>query len=271
MTLLPRFDAPPVIEVALSVMFETPKGLKIAHFGMFWNRIRSDFPQVNEQPALDLPRELAREPRHRGEATLRFEPMTTPPLRLWFLNKEGTELLQLQHDRFARNWRRAGTTSPYPSYDNIRAPFERDLRGFETFIREEGLGSLTPVQCEVTYVNHIAAGNLWMSHGQADRVFSNWKLAASGSFLPEPEDVNFNARYPIVVAGEFAGRLHVSVQPAYSGEDPLFVSTLTARGNPLGPGLDGALRFLDLGHEWIVQGFTDSTTPAMHQQWSRQR
>ena len=44
---------------------------------------------------------------------------------------------------------------------------------------------------------------------------------------------------------------------------------LTARGNPQGDGLEGALEFIDTGHEWIVRGFTSFVTKEMQALWGR--
>jgi hypothetical protein len=46
---------------------------------------------------------------------------------------------------------------------------------------------------------------------------------------------------------------------------------MIARGKPLSPDVDGALRFLNIGHEWIVRGFTELTTPEMHSKWDRKQ
>ena len=65
------------------------------------------------------------------------------------------------------------------------------------------------------------------------------------------------------------GRLHVSVEPRFQDEHPFFRMSLTARGRPAGTDFDGVRRFLDVGREWIVKGFTDFTTEAMHKLWRR--
>lgn len=67
------------------------------------------------------------------------------------------------------------------------------------------------------------------------------------------------------------GRLHVELRPGTRKSDDakLFVLTLTARGEPPSPDAAGLLAFHDLGHEWIVRGFTDLTTERMHEEWGR--
>jgi uncharacterized protein (TIGR04255 family) len=184
-------------------------------------------------------------------------------------------LIQVQHNLFARNWRRNDTDEPYPSFGRTRGLFEANVRQFLEFVRKNDLGDPSPAHCEVTYVNHIFGEGVWNRHSEVDRVFTYWRPSGNG-FLPELLDAKLATRYSIPdAAGRFAGRLNVAVQPAMkttaSGQEsaPLFVATLTARGKPVGVGLDGAFGFLDIGHEWIVRGFAELTTPDMHRAWER--
>jgi hypothetical protein len=72
-------------------------------------------------------------------------------------------------------------------------------------------------------------------------------------------------------AGKSVGRLHVAIQPALKKADnsPILTMNLTARGAPLGEGVEGAFQFLELGRRWIVKGFVDLTTPDMWRAWER--
>ena len=67
------------------------------------------------------------------------------------------------------------------------------------------------------------------------------------------------------------GRLHATLQPAWKKIDnsPILVLNMTARGVPLGKGIDGAFSFFDLGREWIVKGFAEITTPEMQRTWGK--
>jgi hypothetical protein len=124
----------------------------------------------------------------------------------------------------------------------------------------------------VTYINHLESGKGWERHGQLDEALAVWSSRLSDDFLPEPEDTRFAVRYVIPDAeGNPAGRLHVNLQPAYRRADgkAILALELTARGRPLTGGAEGALQFLDLGHEWVVRGFTSITTTRMHEIWER--
>jgi uncharacterized protein (TIGR04255 family) len=269
---LPDFAAPPVVEVALSVMFESIP-LDSAHIGVLWrDHFASDFPSTADLPVLDSPIE-----RERERSPLQPSPelqVMAPRLRTWFLNPAGTQLVQVQHDRLAHNWRKGDTGEDYPHWEAPRMSFERELAIFERFVHEHKVGPVLVRQCEVTYVNHIVAGQGWNSHADVARVFSVWQTSPSKGFLPTMEDGRFLLRYAMRDQdGRFLGRLHASVQPVFRSSDgeetPLFLMNMTARGAPDTPDIAGAIRFLDLGREWIVQGFTEMTTPEMHVVWGR--
>lgn len=268
--LLPNFANPPVIEVVLSVQFNPLTELQAPQLGLLWNEFRSRFPKAEQQPPLDSIMEKfgVRGP---GKVNVRFE-MGVPVPRCWFLNEAGTELIQVQQDRFVHNWRKVGEEDTYPRYEYIRETLKTELHTFCQFLARERLGQLVPNQCEVTYVNHIVSGEGWEKHGQIGQVVTVWSSHYSDTFLSDPEDVRYAVRYVIPdEAGNPLGRLHLSIEPAYRVKDdkPIFVLELTARGRPTGEGLEGVLRFLDIGREWIVRGFTSITSPTMHKIWER--
>lgn len=127
---------------------------------------------------------------------------------------------------------------------------------------------LTPIQSEITYVNHLLPGEGWESHSDLAKVL-RLVSGAETSFLPNAESTQLVSKYLMDRASAPIGRLHVTAQPAYRRTDQLsvFVLTLTARGRPLSDDAVGVAEFMDLGHEWIVRGFTDMTTEGMHGIW----
>ena len=270
---LPDFDEPPVTEVALSVQFDRLSALRTPQMGLLWSAFREDFPRVDEHPSLEpVVERFGVRARNGGGVRMEIRP-TAPVPRCWFLNQSGTELIQVQQDRFAHNWRKVGEADAYPRYEYVRDRFQEELRGFQEFLAREGLGELIANQCEVTYVNHIVSGAGWKTHGQLADVLTVFNSRYSDEFLAEPEDVGLALRYVIPdSAGEPLGRLHVTAKPVYRrGDDvPMFLMTLTARGRPDGNGVDGVIRFMNTGREWIVRGFASITTSHMHDIWGRQ-
>lgn len=269
---LPDFENPPLAEVALSVQFEPLTALRTPQIGLLWREFRDRFPLIEEHPPLEP---MIERFGVKGSPIggIRVEMMQKPPLpRCWFLNESGTELVQVQQDRFSHNWRKVGQGDKYPRFKHVRGMFQKELDRFTAFVREEKLGELIPNQCEVAYVNHIGAGQVWKDHGDLARVIILFNAKHDGEFLPGLEKVSLSGSYVITDAeGQPQGRLHFSIQPVWDREDdrPMFLMNLVARGQPDGSGLEGVLRFMDIGREWIVRGFAAMTTSEMHKIWGR--
>ncbi len=263
---LPDFSNPPVVETVLSAQFDRLSLLRTAHIGMYWSGIHDRFPETREQ--MELPSVIERSPdQPQPTVGIQFQALDSPPTpRFWFTNEQGTELVQIQSDRFLKNWRKTGEGNLYPRYERVREGFDHDFQEFAQFISHNELGRIRVNQCEVTYINHIIAGEGWDTHTDVDKVFTVWQQPKS-SFPGKAQDLTFRARFPIFEqSGDFVGRLHVTLQPVTRLSDgaPMFLLDLTARGQ-IGEGTN----FFDLGREWIVRSFAELTTPTMHKIWGR--
>jgi uncharacterized protein (TIGR04255 family) len=265
---LPDFNDPPVVEMLLSVQFDRLSSLKAAHFGLYWNEIRDRFPVTQEQIELPLIMERPEQEHPQVPLGIQFQTLEAPLTpRFWFQDQRGSELIQVQRDRFIKNWRKMGNNDPYPHYEKLRKGFDQDLIQFTEFLNRNDLGSVRVNQCEVTYINHIVAGDGWENHSEIDKVFTMWRQPKT-AFPGPASEVTFRASFAIPDddAGSFAGRLHVTVQPVTRLTDgkPMFVMELTARGQ-VGDGME----FFNLGRKWIVKSFAELTTPLMHGIWKR--
>ena len=271
---LPEYDRPPVGEVAISLQFNRLTALQIPHFGMFWATVRDRFPQTQSQPAIPPAIEQFGDGLVAGMQAIRLELMNEAmPQRVWFVSPSGNELLQIQNDRLSFNWRKVNEADVYPRYTYIRQRFLDEFQSFTNFLVSERLGEIVPIQCEVTYINHIGSGTSWKKHGELSEVLAPWRTDSSNESLPECESIQLMCRYVLEIddGGKTVpiGRLHVDIQPALRVSDniPIFAMNLTARGRPWGTGIDGAMKFFDLGHDRIVRGFTALTTERMHKEW----
>jgi len=99
-------------------------------------------------------------------------------------------------------------------------------------------------------------------------ILAPWSGEFSGDFLPKPEAVQIAASF---LMPDDRGRLRVSLQPVMRTADrkEIMQLNLIARGAPASNDLGAILEWFDLGHEWIVRGFTDLTSPKMHGIWQR--
>lgn len=262
---LAEFDNPPVVETVLSVQFDQLATMKLVQFGLFWKRVRDQFPETQQHPALLPVFEQVKAPTPTG-IQLRFEAQQTS--RVWLLNNNGAEMMQIQNDRFIKNWRKGDRDQEYPRYKGVIKPaFERDFREFETFLSEENLGAAKINQCEVTYVNHIVAGEGWNNWSEFEKIFTFGRMLTTSSYPGVADDYGFAARFPILgPGGEWIGRLHLSVEPAFrvSDKKPMYAMNLTARGM-FGSRFD----FFDIGRRCIVKSFENLTTDHMHKIWGK--
>ena len=188
------------------------------------------------------------------------------------LSEPGTEVLQIQEDRFGYSWRKLSPDHEYPRYVKIRENVERELAEFQNFLSLEGLGALLPVQCEVTYVNVILSEGVWGSHSDLGKIIPSAAPRLTEGFLSPPEQTRYASQYLVPGDGDVPqGRLYVNAEPGYllDGEVPMYLMKLTVRGAPQGVGTDGIMKTMDLAHEWIVRGFATLTSSEMHRAWGR--
>ena len=264
---LPEFKFPPVIETVLGVQFNPLKDFSILHCGLFWEKVRGDYPKYGVQPSLKQAFEKFPS-RFAEENKLGLEVLAEPPLRCWLIDETSTHLIQIQQDRFIVNWREVTGEEVYIRYDTFKSRFEKEWERFSQFLESEGFPVPEINQCEVTYVNHIELNDDIKFFGDIHKAFNFWSQLQQNSFLPEPEAVKIDAKY---VMPEEKGRLHVTLEPRIRKRDgkEVLQFNLVARGKPNTSRLEDMTTWFDLGHEWIVRGFTELTTGNMHKVWER--
>ncbi|MCY4632759.1 MAG: TIGR04255 family protein [bacterium] len=265
---LPDFAAPPVVETVLGVSFLEVPQLTSTQIVRFWGQhLAEALPSDAERSSYNVPVERfpAPPPREEMSVRLRVEP---PPTRFMF--SDDNRLVQIQSDWFAYNWRKTPARPDYERYEAGRERFQSHLEQFIAFLDADLQARLQPVQCEITYVNHIALPGPTDGAGPLGAVLRDVQPTA-GAYLPEPHHAEFSSRYEMH-AEDVVGRLHLSARTAAVDRDsdaPRVVLTLTARGAPPSGDLSGVLRFLDAGRVWIVRGFEDLTTSRMRERWGQ--
>lgn len=261
----PRFREPPVAEVALAVQFDPVPGLLAVELGRIRSVFQEKFPEVRQQPPLPPMASGT------GAMTIKLQMLDAPELpRTWFLSADESRLVQFQPDRLGVNWRRR-SDEPYPHYESIRPMFADAWNDLVGALADLGHDVPAPTACEVLYLNPIESGEDrgWTDFGQLGNVLSVWSGGSSDAFLPDPKEVRLAARYAMP---DEIGTLELDANPARRRSDgrPTLMLQLRAVGRPTGPGLDGVLNFMDLGHDWIIRGFASATTSLMHEHWGRE-
>lgn len=271
---LPDFASPPVIEVAVSLTFSALRALRVAQLGLLWSEYRDRYPVVEEHPPLPPSLERFGTVANKNVG-LQIEFTALHPVpRVWFMNQAGTELVQVQQDRFVYNWRKAGDEDDYPRFESVVARFQREVEVLRSFLAKEQIGDLDPLQCELTYVNRIPVEGTGQTPRDAFEVLRIVQPLRDAKFLPAPEDLRIGVRYLMRdESNEPVGRLLIESDPAYgiSDNESMNLLKLTALLRPDGPWPEGILRSLERGRTWIVRGFADITTASMHTEWGRRQ
>ena len=228
------------------------------------SRIKEEFPRRAEQPPRPPMEERFDEP---DGPPVSIELLQAAPLPLfWFLTDDQSQLLQVQQDRFALNWRKVQSSAEYPRYPLLRERFSHYLEELADVLSAAEKGPLQPDWCEVTYINQIDPED-----GQRLPLRDVLSVVQDPAFdfLPEPEDAQAATRFRIIEDDAPIGRLIVSANPAVRAADraPVWILTLTTRLKVASDSAEGILRRLDLGREWVVRGFVDLTTERMHTTW----
>jgi len=263
---LPEFDRPPVVEVAIGVQFEPIKSFRQAHLGLFWDRIRAEYPKTQDQARLETPVETLEA--DGGWPTLQLELIDAPPVhRAWFISEDESLLVQLQDDRLIHNWRHRG--GEYPRFEPLLELFWSHIDSFNAVVANAGLAPMPVLQTEVSYINWIAADS--MEQFFRPSIASELDVAGIG---PRPDGQRWMARYPVREGDDLRGRLSVEAQPGRRVDEGKvsigFQLSLTFRA-PVVVGADrGTIsNLLALGRSSIVRVFAALTTDTMHTEWGR--
>src|ERR1700760_930942 len=105
------FERQPIAEVSFGVAFLPLKELRTSHFGLFWSRLQSEFPQtVDAVPIGDFGGDMG------GMVSV---PGWFPLPRVQFIHRNREQLVQLQPNRFYFNWRRLQPITAYPRFASL--------------------------------------------------------------------------------------------------------------------------------------------------------
>jgi uncharacterized protein (TIGR04255 family) len=223
----------------------------------------SDWPNLRELPAQELPRETFG-PEHLWELVLKLEITKEPPYRLQIRNDDNTRMIQLQNGSFQYHWLGPSPTQ-YPEYVEIRNEFREKFNAFASYITAENLGDMVPIQWEVAYFNHIPKGTVWNSPAEWINLFRLPGVHASNPASTILESIGGEWHYQIPPQ---KGRLHISVKHGRKAKQESLLINLTARG-PLTDEdkKDHIEEGLDLGHRVVVNAFRDITSEKAHEYW----
>jgi uncharacterized protein (TIGR04255 family) len=268
---LPEYDNPPVIEVVCGVLFKPIETLLAPHLGLLWEKFKPEYSECKEtDPLVPVIERFDEVPGGKFKIS---EELRLPMLpRIWFVQASGNGIIQVQRDRFLYNWRKVQLEDEYPRYHTVIQKFRDHLSVFQAVLYEAKLGTIEPLQYEMTYVNHIPQGEGWETPSDIGNIFpdSTWKVNEQ-RFLADPEGFNLRTSFALP---EHSGRLHLTIRNAIRRNDghPIFLFELLVRGIGNYTSLEAIWSWFDQAHEWIVQGFTDLTSSKIQNDiWRRKR
>lgn len=262
---LPSYDNPAVVETVVGMQFAPLSGFTNAHLGTFWQSLGpDDWPTVVDVPPLPMQSERFTPEAQWGKA-LRLQLSQNPSSRLQLTNSEKTRMVQLQNGRIHLNWLGQGGSN-YPRYDSVREEFAASLAHLIKFADDQQIGTILPDQWEVTYVNHIPRGGIWMSP-------NDWSFFKPINSIPTIDGLieaeSFSGEWHFVIP-EDRGRLHVNWQHAIQedAEDSEYIRlAFTARGPVADDNDTAVLAGIDLGHETIVCAFQRLMSDKANTEW----
>lgn len=268
------FDAPPVIEVALCLQFETPV-VDIGALAAFTTAVADSLPRQTSQPVLPRQDEQFGVAPSVPAFEVAFGIAAAGLPRTWFQG-EGPWITQLQPDRLIVNWRidRPDRSLPYPGYETVRERLTDHLALLQEAVGRSGRALPAVDLVEVTYVNRIEVPDTpasYDSHPDLGVILNRVAAIEGQSFLGVPEDAQYQARWRIPSSsGEPrpAGRLYLIATPTLDTDRqlPIYLLNLTARVKPTAD-QGSPIAALNLAHDWVVLGFKDLTTNGMHSAW----
>lgn len=263
---LPDYERPPIDEVAISLQFAPLAAVGGAVVSQYREGLKAEFPKVQYQPRLP-PLIIPGSPvlSIQGTFAAPFQMPSAPTLdRTWLVSPDESELIQIQSDRFAYNWRKREEV--YPHFEALAGKFWQRYSSFADLFKE----AIEPQFLEISYINWVPDSSL-----PSQTFFQPMKAGdialkyASSNYEP----VNWQANY-LIRSESLNARLNVAFQNGAMRA----VQTSLQRGvvltlqfvAPVEPRLDaGLVELMSLGRNIIVHAFTELTTSPAHEEWGR--
>ena len=266
---LPDFENPPVSEVVLSLQFEALPAIRNVHMGLLWGMFRKEYPNVSEHNPLGPVFETFGAPSISPQ--LKIETlMSLPMLRFWFESDgDGSELIQVQQDRFIHNWRRR--QGEYPRYEYLRERFSSEVSKFASFIEKEDLGDIKFNQIEATYINILELEDERAQNSILEEFTPLWTGKGNDPFSSPLEVQKVDMSHVLRNGDKPYGRIYVKFSPVIKTENDKLVISLeiTARGKPEDNSVSAAFQLLDEHRKSVVKTFAAVTKDSMHRTWGR--
>ena len=240
------FENPPINEVVISTYLNPPiSDLRSEHIGLFWQRIKDEFPVVRQQPPVGIRPELSDK-----------EPFPMP--RYWFIADDEVNLIQIQKNAFMFNWRRRD--HEYPRFHgNIKPAFDHYYSLFSEFIRREiGIAEPSIELCELNYINALEHCEFWAGPQETKTVIPSFSIVAPGiNVLGSPD---FNCNYAYVVTTDL--QININIRSGVKAQQrnvPVLIFEIKAVGRMDQIAEPGTDEWFERAHNAVISCFLGIT------------
>ncbi len=240
------FENPPVNEVVAAAYFQPPLlNLRNEHIGLFWAKIKKDFPVVEQQPSTSFELNAA-------------EPFPMP--RYWFIAKDEINLIQIQKNAFMFNWRRR--KNAYPQFHkHIKPGFDKYYGLFSEFIQEEANTQPPPIDfCELSYINILERCEYWVGPQDTAKVIPSFSILNPGMEDLHPPVFNCNFTYGVSADTQ----LHIGIRNGIKDQQqdaPVLLFEIKAFGRLGQVEKPRADEWFERAHAAIIKCFLEMTSP----------
>lgn len=263
----PKFSNPPLIERAISIVFDPLAQLSLGDYGLFWSEILGEFPvsEALDPVAVEVEQFDGFRPPRVGIQIMSGGMIP----RAAFRNAAAGELIQIQSDRFGFNWIKTGEDHAYPHSEATLDRFFLLFKQFSKFVQKRQLGEISIVQCELTNVNVVPVSDVGQSFADIATVVRLAPLSFDCAQLQLENQLVGSKHLMLDDRGRPIGRVHALGQPSLRvpGNEEAYRLDISARGAPLGTGLEGARRFFEEAVSAVNGVFLASVTKAGRRFW----
>ena len=176
------FEKPPINEVSIGMHFAPVITLRAEHVGLFWNRVREDFPSAQQTVPVG--------------GIAQIPPEVLPMPRFWFISKDDATLIQLQKNLFSFNWRLRA--ADYPRFENVFEAFRKHRSTFIQFLKADlNTTKIEHVKYELTYVNLFEDVPYWSGFEDTQKVIPSFVPIDSGLENTKAKDFNYTTTFQL--------------------------------------------------------------------------
>ena len=239
-----RLESAPVVETALQVQFSDVPHWTSVRLGLLHPLIESEYGEFKDIP--EMPPILETFPPCPKKLQFQIVSAAGPGCGQ-FESAAGDRLIRVQRNRFSYHWlsRTASEKINYTSFESNFTQFENAFAKFSKHCLESGLGELSPVLCEVMYLNHI--------HLEQGESLESALKSVFGLEIGPFEMASLNRTYTL----EERGRLYAEINVNLDNDSPFLSFQLTSRLNHV---IGEVCETLNEAHDWLIAKFCDLTT-----------